>query len=844
LIIALSLSLVVWLYEGIAIERLKLYNVNIKGLYLKLDKKLILKANNVVIEHSKKPLKVSSIDKIFDRMKYGFRFFEFIQLKSVNFKNNHYYLTYVNSVLHIVSDEYESVVDIKRTDEKLHADISLLYIKKEDITLSGKLIYNMRSGDINAKGSYRAYDLQGAFTLDKLAQKVSLKLDANKTTSIDKVINRFIKNPKTNAWILQRIKAKKYWLDELSAKGEIVNGEFQLDVDSIYGLLHARDIDVYFNKNLAHPVDVKKLKLIYQKGALIFNLGSPSYQDKNITHGKVTIEGLDNHKPYLHLDLDLTSRFDKKILGILNAYKLNIPLLQSSGETNASLYIGVNLKNSKVKFLGDFNLSKGILKIKDAPLAIDYGEVSYANKIVSIKKAHLHNALYKGKVKGEVDVRAKRVELDVDLDYFRVAKKRKKIVNITKMKFPLTLHYAKGVRCEIPSLHTKIYQEKSNTVIDLANIAKIKSYIPALPSMVDGGKVKLYTKNFKEFRLSGYATWKECFLYSKKGVCHTRLPLSATIKKGHLKLDLFGKKIKFSSYNDTIYVNGMHIDLDKLIKSKEKKHTHSEHKPKKVTIFGKDSIISYKKYRLLTNHYSIDIYRNRLLFSSVEGKRKLKLTLRKNNKQLSIDAQNIDDKMLHPLINFKSLKGGKYSLLMQGEISKKMKGKITIDGGMVEKFQGYNNLVAFFNAIPALMTLSNPGFDAKGYRIEKGEIEYELYNQNLIKFKSIKIVGGSSTIIGAGEINLAKNSIKIDLAVQTAREIGKVVGAIPIVGYILVGDGKSIGMGIKVRGTLDNPKIESQAIKDMVSLPLGMIDRLFKSPKRLLDNVKKANSNP
>ncbi|MBN2824807.1 MAG: AsmA-like C-terminal domain-containing protein, partial [Campylobacterales bacterium] len=230
-----------------------------------------------------------------------------------------------------------------------------------------------------------------------------------------------------------------------------------------------------------------------------------------------------------------------------------------------------------------------------------------------------------------------------------------------------------------------------------------------------------------------------------------------------------------------------------------------------------------------------------LLFQSNDGTRNL--YFKKVGDNIAIDAVNIDDEMLHPLINFKALKGGRYRLHLAGDIDNTIHGKIIIDGGMVEKFQGYNNMLAFLNAIPALMTLSNPGFNDKGYQIKSGEIEYSIINQKLIKFKSIRIVGGSSTIIGVGEINLADNSVKIDLAVQTAREIGKVVGAIPIVGYILVGDGKSIAMGVTVRGSLDNPEVKSHALKDMVSLPLGMIERLLKSPARLIEGNKKANSN-
>jgi len=842
--IAVVLSLIVWLYEGVSIDRLKLYNIDIDGLYLKLDKKLILKVDQISIKRSKKAIKVENIDEIFDRIKNGFTFFEFVQLKNVNFDNNHYYVNYVNGILHINSDEYESVVDIKRVGKELQADISLLYIKKEDITLWGKLSYNMHSENIEANGAYRAYDLEGNFHFEKINNKVLVKLDANQTDSIEKVINRFIKKPKTNEWILRRILASSYQATTLQASGEIKRGEFKLDLDSIYGEAYATDVKVFFKKDLNQSANFENLKILYQKGALEFYPTKPTYKDKNLTHAKVVIEGIAKKKPKIHINLGVQSQFDKDINEILKAYKIKVPVEQSSGETNASIYIGVNLKTHKASFEGDFDLSKGKIKIANAPLDIDYAKVHYADKVVHIDDAYLHNTLYKGKVTGRVYIADKNASLHVDLDRFHVSKNKKKIIEAKKLSLPVGLSYHDGVKFTIDGLKTKIYTQEKRIVMDFDDISTIKEFVKVLPPDIDGGKLKLTTKKFQNFTLSGYGMWKECFLYGKKGVCHSRLPFKGTIKKGHLKLNLFKDKIKLFTYNDTIYVNGMHIDLDKLLSEKNKKceANQQEYQPHKVTILGKNSTIRYKKYKLLTPHYTIDIYKDRVVFESIEGQKEL--YFKKLGSNITINANNIDDKMLHPLINFTALRGGKYALKMQGNFEKKMEGKITIEGGIVEKFQGYNNMVAFFNAIPALMTLSNPGFNDKGYIIKHGEIEYSVINQNIIRFKSIKIVGGSSTIVGAGEINIAKKSINMDLAIQTAREIGKVVGSIPIVGYILLGDGKSIAMGVTVRGSFDNPKIASQPIKDMVSLPFGMIERLLKSPKRLLEGNKKANSNP
>jgi len=843
-IIALILSLVVWLYGGISIDKLKLYNISVDGLYLKLDKKLILKAKQVVLQKTKQSPKIENIDQIFDRIKHGFTFFEFVQLEKVVFKNNHYAINYVNNLLHVVSDEYEGVVDIKRHHQELHADVSLLYIKQEDITLWGKVVYHLKSGTIEAKGGYRAYDIEGKFDFSKVKNLVALKVDANETGSIERIIHRFIKKPKINEWILKRALAKHYRVNRFEAKGEIIDGVFKLDNDSLYGEAYAQGLKVYFQKDLNESVIIPEVAIRYQKGNLYFFPRHATYKDKNITSAFVAIEDLDESVQHLKIDLNLTTQFNSTIQEILEAYKLKVPIVQKRGVTEALLRIGVNLKTHQATFEGDFNLTKGEVHIAKAPLPINGAKISYANKVVHIKEVYLETPLYKGKVTGEVKLAHKKADLDVDLERFSVTKGKKRIVYASNLKLPLSLEYHDGIRFTIPSLQTAIYTKQSGVVMEFEDINRIKPYLKVLPFDIDGGKLTLNTHDFHDFTLSGYAQWRECFLYSQKDLCHTRLPFEGSITKGDLKLKIFGNKINYSTYNNTVYVKDLHIDLHKLLQKQNTKSSDNgktdASKIHNLTILGKNSIISYKNYRLKTSHYSIDIDGNRLLFQSNDGV--ANLYFKKVGDKIAIDALNVDDAMLHPLINFDALKGGRYTLHLAGDTPRQIEGKIVIEGGTLERFQGYNNVVAFLNAIPALVALSNPGFNDKGYEIKEGEIEYTIINQNLIKFKSIRIVGGSSTIVGAGEINLATHLVSIDLAIQTAREIGKVLGSIPIVGYILVGDGKSVATGVTVRGSLDNPEVQSHAIKDMVSLPLGMIERLLKSPARLIEGSKKANS--
>jgi hypothetical protein len=198
----------------------------------------------------------------------------------------------------------------------------------------------------------------------------------------------------------------------------------------------------------------------------------------------------------------------------------------------------------------------------------------------------------------------------------------------------------------------------------------------------------------------------------------------------------------------------------------------------------------------------------------------------KKGKNISIKAYRVKDKMLHPLINFKGLKHGRYTIKVKGNPNKKLKGEILVEGGVLKDFKAYNNTLAFINSIPALATFSNPGFSDKGYIIKEGMIEYTKYKDKLY-LDSIYIKGSSANIAGKGIINLKTKAIDISLAVQVAKDFSKVISKIPLVGYILMGKDKNMTLGLKITGNLNKPIVKTSVAKDILSLPFKMLARTF-----------------
>ncbi len=156
-------------------------------------------------------------------------------------------------------------------------------------------------------------------------------------------------------------------------------------------------------------------------------------------------------------------------------------------------------------------------------------------------------------------------------------------------------------------------------------------------------------------------------------------------------------------------------------------------------------------------------------------------------------------------------------------------GKIYIKKGAIKDLGALNNIIAFINTIPALLTLNNPGFSSKGYKIKKGYINYLFYN-NILYFKQIKIKGINIDFDGKGYVDLNKNFIKMKIHTIIKIKLKK----IPIIGkglsYLFFGKDGYLHVNIFVKGNLDNPKISKDMGGGIIESPLKLFKRIITLP--------------
>ena len=162
-------------------------------------------------------------------------------------------------------------------------------------------------------------------------------------------------------------------------------------------------------------------------------------------------------------------------------------------------------------------------------------------------------------------------------------------------------------------------------------------------------------------------------------------------------------------------------------------------------------------------------------------------------------------------------------------------GIIYIKDTTVLDYKVLNNILAFVNTVPSLVTFSLPGYSKKGLPVKNAYMKFHA-NKTLFNISDIYMHSKELDIIGHGTTDVDKNSINLQLNLKT--DIGSNLQKIPLVGYIILGNDR-ISTTLSVTGKLTDPKIHSLIAKDIAVAPFNIIKRTLLLPFHLFSKDKK-----
>lgn len=833
----LLIAFFLWLFSGIKLDTFKIANYEVGGLYIKLNKKLTFKAEYVTIPQRKASPSFHNMQKALERVRYILTFFDYIELKNLVFDNNRMKIVFSKDYLLIDSKEYRISGNVIHEGNILYADIPILNIKEHNISMSGKFNYDLHKDILHTNGQFLLNDIPGEFNASKEKKKIVFALKSSSTfADLEPVINRFDLVEAVRSWVLDKVKAKSYTLLSLSGKGSIVNKKFEMDLDALKGEALFSEAEIHFKENLP-PVLAPSFILTYENDGLYFDLGSPTYEDISLKGSEVSILNLRKPDTHLKLKIRTHTRLGSDIRHLLEAYDILLPLDQTSGKAKALFMADLGLKNRNQDFFVNVDFDKGDLWLKKVRLPVEKGNLQYKQGRVTLKDIYIKDDNYEGLLNGKIDMKKKKADLTLEAESITLGDDKEKFFVLKNETLPFSLEYGNNIEVSVPKLYAKLSSDNNETYIHLTDLNKIKPYLTDQGPIEQGGYVDIKTKDFKTYTFSGIMKRSSCFLYEKENECKTRVPFEGKVTADNLNFYAFDKRFDYNKAKGRVKITDLNIDLEKFlqsIKENRNKSRRDTKEDKPLIILGKNSQLRYGEYSLVTDSYDVEVQSNGDVKAIGSSSGDI-VKFSKSRDILSMQALRVQDKVLHPLINFKGLQDGRYTLKLSGDPEGTMEGKIIVEGGVMKDFKAYNNTLAFINTLPTLAVLQDPGYSSEGFTIEEGIAEYRMIKQDKIVFDSIYIKGTSATIAGTGEIDLEKKTIRLNLAIQTARELGKLVGSLPLVGYIITGGDKSVTFGLQITGSLDKPEVKTSAAKDILALPLRILQRTLEAPTKIIN---------
>ena len=205
----------------------------------------------------------------------------------------------------------------------------------------------------------------------------------------------------------------------------------------------------------------------------------------------------------------------------------------------------------------------------------------------------------------------------------------------------------------------------------------------------------------------------------------------------------------------------------------------------------------------------------------------------------SFKGKEINSVFMGALIDGAQFENGQMNLAAQGSFDN-FSILFKIEDTLLTKFSIMNNILAFLNTIPALITLSLPEFNRKGLPIQSAVIGMIVQN-GIATIESFTLDSPEMTIAGNGNVDFPKNTIDMDFNIITQAKTN--IGKIPLLGFILVGKKKRPSLTINISGDLQNPDVHNSAFKDVVSLPFNILFRTLSLPFHLVDSMTDSAQN-
>lgn len=820
--------LILTLRQGVRIENLSLPFVKVSQFYIKLDKKLIVSVQDVKID-KKENVKSSYEDVIsyLDNIPLVNLLFESISIQKLHYKDNTIRLLFKEDVFYLDTKYVSLDSQIKKEGNEISLNISELFFKDYDTVLKGLLTLNFRKDEHTFKGTYEIKNLKGNLSLHVKNSLLSYELNVQKTSSIDSFmdfLNTKVKlEPEVSNWIYKYVRAKSYEIKYLKGQINLKTYNYYPKLIQAKGLV--KDANITFHKDVPNA-SAREILLELKENKLNFALEGATYQKQTIEEPKVSIYNLLTSDTGIIIDINANTLLNTDIQKILHAYKIHIPLIQQSSTNKAHLMLNVDFIPSEIKeYQGEFDLQNSYAKFAGLDIFSKGGKIRMDNEVLTFQNVNMkYQNLFDITFSGILNTQTKHFDGDALIHSIDIDLKGTKLLHVKHFHTKVTFDIGeKDTTINLLDLNTSLtFNQKGGnfTLRDIKTLQKYSEVLKELDFTQATGTIQtedyrhfnaeIAIKNFKTPLFYKNATPVRDFNLSIKTDTKN---LSIQDSKTHLKL----------SYKNAFKISLNDYDIHTNFSSEEQNLT------KKISVYAKNSNIfdTNSSKKILSNSFKLILDKNMTRFENDYKKRKLFYEKKPNS--IYIQAQKLPFDFVNALLGTHTLSKGEITFYSSGTNFKDLTGTIFVENTTIKDLKFFNNLMAFINTIPSLITFKSPKFNEDGYEIQAGFINFTRKDNKII-FKDIKLKGYSADIAGKGTLDLNSSKIDMDLQISTLKDVSSIINKIPLLNNIVLGKGGKIYTDITVKGTLDKPDIKTHILEDTIFTPVNIIKRTLQLP--------------
>ncbi|MBW1919563.1 MAG: AsmA-like C-terminal region-containing protein [Deltaproteobacteria bacterium] len=146
-------------------------------------------------------------------------------------------------------------------------------------------------------------------------------------------------------------------------------------------------------------------------------------------------------------------------------------------------------------------------------------------------------------------------------------------------------------------------------------------------------------------------------------------------------------------------------------------------------------------------------------------------------------------------------------------------------------------------SLQKLFRKAPPDITTQGFLFDsiKGHITIE---NGVLRTEKMVMKSPVFNAVGTGKLDLVHGMVDLDLGIHPLGTVDALVSKVPLVGYILTGEGKSLlTYYFEVKGPMKNPDVQYIPFKNLGKGVAGVLKRLFLYPVRIFDDIGKVIKN-